>query len=178
MKIYRLGWPNGYEFLNPAAWDDTQALSAFGKGVEQLPPVEVVLERSYQEAAKDHLLSSDFPWLAGVPAYSRRAVGALRSVLDLHGNVVPLRGAEDAFCALDVRIRLNALDFDQSSVQRFRSSGRIMMIESYAFRPEAIEGWAIFVDRGWDEVFVTQDYVDAVAETDLVGAEFELLAPL
>ena len=135
------------------------------------------MERSYQEAANDHLLSSDFPWFAGVPAYSTRAVDALRPLLELHGKVVPLRGAGDAFCALDVRVRLNALDFDQSGVQRFRSGG-IMLIESYAFRPEAIEGWAIFVDRGWNEVFVTQDYVDAVADAGLAGAEFELLAPL
>jgi hypothetical protein len=112
-----------------------------------------------------------------VLAYSTRAVAALKPMLELHGDVVALPGADGAFCALDVRIRLNALDYNELGVQRFRS-GRIMMIETYAFHPDAVRGWAIFIDREWAEVFVSQDYVDAVLETGLPGAGFELLADL
>lgn len=178
MKIYRLAWPDGYEFLNTVGWDDQQALRAFGTGARRRLPVEVRLERSYEEHGRDHLRPSDFPWLAGnAPAYSRRAVAALRSILELHGEIVPLRGADDAFAALDVRIRLNALDREALKAQRFRS-GRIMTIETYAFHREAVGDWAIFTDRDWDEVFVAQEYVDAVAATGLEGAGFDLIADL
>jgi hypothetical protein len=177
VKIYRLAWPEGYEFLNPVEFEDGQALQRFGSGAAQLPPVEVRLERSHKAGGKDHLRPSDFPWLSGQLVCSKRAAAALLPILELHGKLVPLHGAGGAFCALDVRVRLNALDFDHCLVERFES-GRIMAIESYAFRLEAIAGWAIFKDREWDEVFVTQEYADAVADTGLPGAEFELLAEL
>lgn len=177
MKIYRLAPPEGYAFLNTVGgWEALQALKTFGTGSAEIPLVEVVLERRYEEDADDHLTSSDFPWLAGnAPAYSKRAADALRAILELHGTLVPLAGAAGAYCALDVRIRLNAIDYERSRVQRF-SSGEIMMIEEYAFHADAVAGWAIFMDRDWDEVFVSQDYVDAVAETGLPGAGFALLA--
>jgi hypothetical protein len=62
-------------------------------------------------------------------------------------------------------------------VNRF-SSGRVMEIERYVFRPEAIGLAAMFrlsaIERaGW--TYVQSEYVEAAKATALPGAEFELL---
>jgi hypothetical protein len=124
------------------------------------------------------LAPTDFPWLASnVPVYSEKAMSRLEETLIRHGEIVPLDSDQGTFVALDVQVWLPVVDIERCEVRRY-PSGRVMVIEKYAFDSEAIGEWAIFGDAtedGAGDVFVLQEYVDEVERTGLTGGSFELL---
>lgn len=101
----------------------------------------------------------------------------LEETLIRHGEIVPLESDQGTFFALDVQVWLPVVDLERSEARRY-PSGRVMTIEKYAFRPDAIGEWSIFGDASEDgvaDVFFRQEYVDEVERTGLAGASFELL---
>ena len=174
MNLYRLeAWPEGLQFLNPRGYAVGQALAQFGTPRprhEELPAVDLVT----RNLGKD-LAPTDFPWLASnVPVYSEKAMSRLEETLIRHGEIVPLDSDQGTFVALDVQVWLPVVDIERCEVRRY-PSGRVMVIEKYAFLSEAIGEWAIFGDAAEDgagDVFVLQEYVDEVERTGLTGGSF------
>ena len=120
-------------------------------------------------------LPSDFPWLGSHALVMRhKAVAILRDILDAHGELLPLvtdDGVElQAFNARTV----DALDQGRASVMRFPSSNRIMYIERVAFIEPAIRGLDIFrLPHRGSPTYVSQRFVERVAEGGLVGLDFD-----
>jgi hypothetical protein len=75
---------------------------------------------------------------------------------------------------LNVTRLSDALDEEASTVKRFRDDGTVPRIIDYAFKREQLDGLPIFGIAQRPEVYtyVTDAFVDRVAEHDLTGFEF------
>lgn len=69
---------------------------------------------------------------------------------------------------------LDALDENASDIVRF-SSGRIMTVQEYVFRPHVVAGVDLFKlpNLRASPTFVSEEYVDAWSSAGLVGLEFK-----
>jgi hypothetical protein len=121
------------------------------------------------------LPAGDFPSLGGVvPVFSLRAIDGLRDLLEPCGELLPLEIIAGDYVAFNTTAVLDALDSERSSIVRFRSSGRVMDIERYAFKPEALGTASIFKlpETRWSRTYVDQAFVDRVEGLRLTGFDF------
>ncbi len=120
---------------------------------------------------------SDYPVLGTIPTFSRRAVDALRSILESNGELLPLASDVGEFYAFNVTNVIDALDEEQSKLIRFQSSGRVMSITQYAFRREALNDQMIFKlpQSLKGRPFVTQTFADVAKLAGLAGLLFDRL---
>ena len=148
-------------------------------GTPRLPnwrpvPIKVVTDDERGRA----LLQSDVPWLGKhVPVFRETALAALAPSLAECGEMLPLECASADLVAFNTTTILEALDLERSESVNFPSTGRIMKVKSYVFRPERLGGVHAFkvpeLTRG--SVFVTDDVVSAAQEAGLRGVGFRQL---
>jgi hypothetical protein len=177
MDVYLLASDaDRYENLTVAEGADVNALL---DGFDGRPmrkswsPLEVEVIRDSRHSGRPE---SDFPLLFGpVPVLSDRAARALGELLDGAGELLPLGGEGDGYHILNVTRVIDALDEQRSQFKRFPSSGRIMRVLRYAFRPEAIGDVAIFKlpQTVKSDVYVTDRFVDAVRRHELTGLAWD-----
>lgn len=137
---------------------------------EWLPvPMKIIHEDQGRQ-----LSSSDAPWLGShALVFKRKASDALASLLQACGELLPLVCAEVSVQIYNPRV-LDVLDVEVSSVLRF-SSGRIMSVQRYVFRPSLIEAVDIFKipDLRVSPTFVSHRFVDHWKRSGLKGLDFE-----
>lgn len=120
----------------------------------------------------EDLPSGDFPWCS-FPAFSKRAVEALRNLLEPNGEILPLICEFGDYYAFNTTSVVDALDEERSELKRFKSSGRISEILRYEFYPEKLQGLSIFKLRQFPAGdYVTDTFVQRVQEAGLVGFDF------
>jgi len=119
---------------------------------------------------------ADFALLGTVPVFSLQALEALLDLLRPNGEVLPLRFKGGEYFAYNVTRILPALDETASSMTRF-STGRVMSIDRYVFRPELLDNAAVFKIPELPKafVFVTDAFVERIRATRLTGLVFSLL---
>ncbi|MGH7635195.1 MAG: imm11 family protein, partial [Gemmatimonadaceae bacterium] len=119
---------------------------------------------------------ADHALLGTVPVFSVRAVNRLLDFLTRGGELLPLRYGRAEYMAYNVTRVIDALDEKASSIARF-PSGNVMSIATYVFRSDLLASVPIFkipqLPRA--HVFVTDEFVSRVAESDLTGFRFSLL---
>ena len=141
-------------------------------------PIEVQVLRD--EAMNKDLPAGDYPSLIPyVPVASKRAVQALEELLKGNGEILPLRCREGEYFAFNVTRMADVLDEVHSEVTRFEGSGRIMRIVRHHFREEGLEYLDVFKlpQLRRSHVYVTDRFVRRVAETGLLGFDFEQVWP-
>ena len=113
----------------------------------------------------------DFPYLAGhVPAFSKRALSALSPLLGDTIEPLPLVTPSGTYSAIHVLEVIDALDLNRSKVE-WLDEDRILDIERYVFKPEAVQGKHIFRIRQHALAFtyVSEAFRQAVEESALEG---------
>jgi hypothetical protein len=120
----------------------------------------------------------DYTLLGTIPVFSLRALEALAPVLKDNGEVLPLRYPRGEYFAYNVTRVLDALNEEESLIERFPSSGRVMSISKYVFLQDRVqEAWIFKIPQQPRAfVFVTQRFVDLVDQSGLTGFEFRLLS--
>jgi hypothetical protein len=174
MIIYEPIVADNYEWLNCDDGKDYEVFAQFDGSPRagQWKPVKVLRVRA------DHRQGfnpSDFPWLGSdVLVMRRRAVEALRDILDAHGEILPLATDDGVeLFAFNARM-VDALDEARSTVERFPDSNRIMWIKKVEFIESAIRGLDMFrLPRRSSPTYVSQRFVDRVNAAGLVGLEFD-----
>jgi hypothetical protein len=179
LKVYHLqSQSGGSQFLRPATVEDGAILEALaGMPVKHDWPTPTI--RLFRESDFfDGTVPVDFPLLIpGVPVFSPQAVAALRDVLDMHGEVLPL-ACEDCdgrgYVAFNVTTVIDALDVPRSAVKFFRDGARVMHVTRYDFIPERLAGVAIFKLPQFvkGRVYVTDAFVQLVQDHGLTGFKF------
>jgi uncharacterized protein DUF1629 len=167
---------NRYQGLLPS--DRSNSLEAFRRfngtqiGASWVPwKVEIDRPEGYE-----NLPFGDFPLMAlHVPAFSERAATLLEPLLIENGELLPLVCDEGSYFAFNVTSVLDALDEEKSSVLRF-TSGRIMNITGYEFLPEKVTSPIFKIPQvPLMDVFVTDEFQDAVIRHGLKGFDFKLV---
>jgi len=173
MTVYRLD-PDNDHFHNFALVEESAA--AIYRRFDGTPlkgdwkPLEIMAVGTDDELA----LLGDHALLGTIPVLSKGAVDTLSDVLEANGELLPLIYGRKPYFALNVTTVADALDESHSKVNRF-SSGRIMTIDEFTFRPEQVRELTIFkipeLRRGF--VFVTDTFVDRVRAAGLQGFDFQ-----
>jgi hypothetical protein len=117
-----------------------------------------------------------------IPAFSRRAVDALRDFLDPNGELLPLVSKVGEYYAYNITTVADVLDVQKSDIQWLSDKhtfDQVFQINRYEFLPHRLTGLSIFrlVEKG-STVFVSQAFVDRVREDELQGFRFIKLWPL
>lgn len=116
----------------------------------------------------------DFAFLGTIPVLSARAVRELRTLIESRAEILPLRYSRREYYALNVLRVVDALDEESSEIERF-DNGRVMAINRFSFRPDALNGETIFripqLQRGY--TFVTDSFVERVQAHELLGFSFK-----
>lgn len=109
----------------------------------------------------------------GICLFSERACAELSSVLERYGELLPVFRDKQKFYLYHVTNVINALDEELSQVDRF-SDGRIMRVKKHVFKHDVIGDDLIFgtPENKW-QIFVSDQFVNAVRKTDLTGFIFE-----
>jgi hypothetical protein len=173
MTIYEPLVSEGYEWVNCCDDSDYEVFLGFDGSPRagQWWPVKV---RCVRADEKQKFTPSDFPWLgADALVMRRRAVDALRDILDAHGEVLPLVADDNVELFVFNARAVDALDDARSSVMRFPGTNRIMDITQAAFIEPRIRGIDIFrLPHRASSTYVSQRFVDRANATGLVGLEF------
>lgn len=119
--------------------------------------------------------SSDFPSIVGLHlALSEKAVSILQPIMGESVELFPVvcTNGERYFAlkALDV---VDCLDYSRAVVQRNSHSGRVTVINSFAFKEECVGGKNIFRLPELNRVLVSQAFKDCVENNGLEGLKFK-----
>ncbi len=127
---------------------------------------------------------NDFPCADTVPAFSERAVDALRDLLEPHGELLPLKSTLGNYYAYNVTTVADVLDVDRSDVdwvshEHWPYWRMPNWIKHYQFLSDKIAGLIIFrIPEEKSKAFVTQAFVDRATECGLDGFNFIKVWPL
>lgn len=168
MTVYTFEVVEGQEWIFPADEDHFEMFFALDGSVisDWDPPVMAIdsEERTY----------SDFPWLGEhVPFLRKPAVEALSPILQTHGQLLPVRGADvRLFNATTV---IDALDVERSGIVHF-DDGSILAIERHVFDASRIGTAEIFkLPMRASAVYMTDAFVERVRQAGLRGVSFKAL---
>ncbi len=174
-KIYMLESADGFEICHPKRERDFETINKLIDGTPRAATWRPLPMRVFRKDEGGALAESDAPWLgSNAPIFRRRALGKLEAVLLSHGELLPLDCAVPDLVIYNPTRVLDALDERASVVERF-DSGRIYLIERYAFRPKVIAGVDVFklTSLRVSPTYVSERFVRAVKAVGLRGLAFE-----
>ena len=166
----------GYEWVNVVDDADYEIFYSFD-GTSRVTNWKEVRVKRVRADERQECRESDFPWLGTHALVLReRAVHKLRQVIEPHAEILPLKDADGAsLYVLNVLNVVDALDEEKSAVIRFPSTRRIMRVTRPCFREPLIRGLDLFrLPFRASPTYVSQRFVDAVADAKLLGIEFRL----
>jgi hypothetical protein len=175
MIVYELFGADHEDDLHFAQESDLCILKEFLKMKplkEGWTPVKV--EKIRNNNARDYV-PNDFPKIASMPVFSKRAISELAAYLERSGEVLPLifNNRMDEYFAFNVLNVVDALDEENSKISRFASSGRIKNIETYEFFQPKLQGLVLFkIPQVPPRIFVTDSFVQKVETAGLSGFYF------
>lgn len=122
------------------------------------------------DVPEDDAKLADFTMLGTVPLVSRTASKALADLLRGACEFLPVRYPRKEYYLFNVTDVLDALDEAASALTRF-PTGRVMRIDRYAFRADAVAGASVFriPQLLMAYVFATDRVVTAAREANLSG---------
>ena len=119
----------------------------------------------------------DFPSLSTyskIPVFSRRAWHALRPVIGLHVEALPIRHPAGGYFIINVLDLIDCLDEERSVVRRHEEGGRIYRVDSYCLKAQLLAGRHIFKTplKSGAETLVDDVFREAVETHGLKGLVF------
>jgi hypothetical protein len=164
----------GYEFLHPVAESDFETIHVLLNGYPRGRSWTPLKMRIVSTDEGRSLMQSDAPWLGGhALAFRSKAVVALQPLLDRYGELLPV-----SCNGCDVKIYnstrlVDALDLDLSIVRRF-ANGRVMGVEQYCFREDALRDIQIFKipNLRVSPTFLREEFVELWSSKGLKGLSF------
>ncbi|HWU89493.1 MAG TPA: DUF1629 domain-containing protein [Kofleriaceae bacterium] len=143
-EVYEPIGAEGFEFCHPERQDDFETFNVQVDGTRRRATWQSIPVHLVHEDRGKKLAASDSPWLGSHALILRRSpIEKLGALLQEYGEILPLICEEAELFTFNATRILDALDEQASSVIRF-SSGRIMHVSRYVFRPEVIGDTDIF----------------------------------
>ena len=117
---------------------------------------------------------ADMPWFAdGALVVTRRAMKVLGEVLGFDAEMLPLRHDGEDLWLVNPWRQVDALDEENSVIDRFPSTGRVMRVRRYAFREDKVRGLSCFtVPQLGNTMFVSGRVAEAARRAGLTGTVF------
>jgi hypothetical protein len=169
----------GFEFCHPERSSDFQTIKLLIDGTPRGSTWRPISMRLIDEEHGESLARSDSPWLGPHALIFREAaIEVLGPMLREYGELPPLSCADAKLYVFNATRVVDALDEQASSIARF-SSGRIMYVSRYAFRPESTAGIEIFKIPNLlaSPTFVSGRFVQLWTTSGLRGLVFKKVWP-
>ncbi len=162
----------GYEIANTTSYEDSQILRSFdgSSRKDTWKPILMRLSRANKRQAGK---PADLPCRYGSLVLRRSAVDALRDILDIHGELLPL-GNEDGveLFVFNTRFMIDALDMERSEIERIEGTP-VVSIRKHVFIESLIRDVDIFrMPFGPRQDYFSDRFVDRVKKAKLKGTEF------
>jgi hypothetical protein len=173
--------PNGkseFAMLRTTSLEDCRMLMDEFKGQPWLPRRWKSLQLVRDPRNQDEAQSQELGDMARIDSYgsianfSQKAQSVLLPHIAPYGEVLPVHFDEAAFAIFNVTHIIDALDEQASEIKYFKSSGKVMTIERFVFKPEVIKDQWIFKLPQDASNFVTDRFVEVVRAAGLRGFEF------
>jgi hypothetical protein len=138
----------------------------------------IPIERNHESTPKDSnaVLAdcSDINYRKRYPLFSERARTIFEPRLEGLGRWIELPSEEAKYWLFFTTNVVDALDESKSELIHFPSSGRLMEIAAYAFKPEVVKDQFLFTlkQQPGRDVLVTDAFIDVVREHRLTGFMF------
>jgi hypothetical protein len=115
---------------------------------------------------------NDYPGLNHMPAFSPRAVDALRDFLEPNGELLPFKTPLGEYSAYNLLTTVDALNVRRSKIDRLE-------IWQYEFHPNRLRGLTIFcIPQRRGDVYVTEEFVRRASSYGLEGMHFQRVWPM
>jgi hypothetical protein len=122
---------------------------------------------------------NDNPGCMSYPAFSRRAVDALRDFLEPNGEILRLDSKVGEYYLYNVKTVADVLDWRRSEIHWAERPFMASSIDSYIFREKKLGKLSIFkIPEQSHAVYVTEAFVKRVREHSLNGFHFDKVWPL
>lgn len=175
MEVYLPVPVLGFELCQPLEKDGYETFSLQINGTRRQQEWRPIAVRLVHDNNGEPLAFSESPWLSThALTFRPLAVEALGPLLRENGELLPLAGEDFELSVFNPTRVIDALDEQASSIARF-SSGRMMRIRRYAFKPELIEGIDVFKlpNLRVSPTLLSERFVRAWNATGFHGLEFE-----
>ncbi|TWU02891.1 hypothetical protein [Stieleria varia] len=125
---------------------------------------------------------NDYPRVGMLPAFSRRAVEALRVELEANGEILPIQSKVGEYFVYNVLTKSLALDVDKSEITfgpPNSSKETAFMVDRFEFDETRLAEHAIFRIREYPQVvLVTEEFKRKADQAQLNGLNFVLVSPI
>ena len=123
---------------------------------------------------------NDYPCVdLGIPAFSQRAVDALRDLLEPNGELLPLISDIGQYWAFNVTTVADVLDWKRSQIRWLIKPDAASSIERHEFFPSKLRILSIFrIPEIPHATYVTELFAARVREHGLEGFDFRKVWPL
>ena len=176
MKIYKLRCGKGFQWLLPEKESDNDLLRFGGMPLaSSWKPIRMRHISRLDNRGPILRERGDFPGGAGV-VISNKAKREIGPLLERYGELLPLIAEDDElYWVLNVTRFVDALDVGMSDVLYATGDReKILMVNKYAFKPDALVGEQIFkinqLPRG--QVYFTDECVTSICSGKLRGMDF------
>lgn len=171
MKVYEPGVRPGFEWVLPVHDTDNEYLWSLDGTPRRGTWQPVAVSRLTTNDDGSPRTEADLPWLGGhVLVLRPAAVAVLGSLLEQHGELLPLSCSDADLWLYNTTTVVDALDEDRSELVKF-DDGTILAVERYEFRAAAIAPVFKVPQLLRGPLFVSDEFTAAVTAAGLTGLE-------
>ena len=172
MKIYQLWTDRTYRAFETKDKNGYKAFMFSGQPIENWESVELYPSKHYTEIGKE--IGDVYSIEISSVVVNEKCFNVLSSYLQGNAQILPAQSASQRLYVLNVTTVIDCLDREKSKIKLFKSSGRIMRIEEYAFHRELLDN--VFIFKIPEEVFthpyVTEDFKELIEQNGIKGFKF------
>lgn len=175
MKLYQLWSDHAYRAFETKEKDEYKIFSFRGAPISDWTDVTLYPSMHRTEIGKE--TGDVLPVDISAVVVNERCFNIIKPYIQDAVQVLSAKTKKQKLFALNVTAVRDCLDYDNSKLKHFSSSGRIMRIEKYAFRRKMLSNAFIFKipEEVHTHPYVTDDFKNLIEQNGIKGFKFVLV---
>lgn len=175
MKLYQLWSDHTYRAFETKEKDEYKFFSFRGAPISEW--TDVILYPSMHRTEIGKEVGDVLPVDISAVVVNERCFNIIKPYIQDAVQVLSAKSKKQKLFVLNVTAVRDCLDYENSKLKRFSSSGRIMRIEKYAFRREMLSNAFIFKipEEVHTHPYVTDDFKNLIEQNGIKGFKFVLV---
>ncbi len=175
IKVYELWMDHTYRTYEPTPKDGYKSYMFDG-----VPVKERTFDKIYPSKYKDEIdkpIGDVFSVEISSFILNEKSYKVLYPYLKNHSQIFKIKSDNKIFYVVNVIDIIDCLNYDESELKYFSSSGRVMDVEKYVFKTEKLKNATIFKLPEFPKSisYVTEEFKKAVEENNIKGFKFKEL---
>ena len=175
IKVYELWMDHTYRTYEPTPKDGYKSYM-----FDAVPVKERTFDKIYPSKYKDEIdkpIGDVFSVEISSFILNEKSYKVLYPYLKNHSQIFKIKSDNKIFYVVNVIDIIDCLNYDESELKYFSSSGRVMDVEKYVFKTEKLRNTTIFKLPEFPKSisYVTEEFKKAVEENNIKGFKFKEL---